>query len=622
MKGPARKLHSGHFAFMRGVVQGLDIVQAWMRYLETEGEHTDLRVVKSTEAWIRREFAAAAKREQKPGTARLVMLEPNLWVEVERPLPSLEEFAQEQGMEDFSQAEQLEAYNEAYGTGKSQVQRRRAKLIDRQLIALEWLRDLVTQEPQAGDGVGVWFVPSMAKRLEAAGLMTLQALADRINAVGQRWWSMVPGVGEKKGARIIRWMQLHESSTELSIGFHALELRSQFSRADLDRVVPHGTALVPFDKFIVPSDLDGSEGVFRAPRSLLGARNDYQAIEAWLRSKQAEVNTQRSYRREAERLLLWAVLERHKPISSLTTEDAFDYLDFLTVPPERWCGPRHVQRWSPAWRPLEGGLSDSARRQTLRILRALFAFLIEQAYLTGNPFTGVPDPKVPKRPLGAGKAFTQAQWAHIEQVAGEDTSELGRRRSRALQWLYLTGLRTSEMCAVKLGDLEQVHYIDDHGGSAVGWVLAVIGKGKRQREVVVPGALMNELHLEMESAGVDLAGDVRSLPILGDFSRVKQGATGWLAPAWSASGLYKAVKRVLDAAALQLDVVNAARLRKASTHWIRHTHGTHGVTSGLVPVEMMRDNLGHSSIDTTSDYVSTERDARLRAMAKFAERKL
>ena len=70
-----RKLHKGHFAFMRALVQGLDPTAVWDRYLRIEGEHVDERKVKSVIAWIRAEFAAAARRERKPGTARLVLID-------------------------------------------------------------------------------------------------------------------------------------------------------------------------------------------------------------------------------------------------------------------------------------------------------------------------------------------------------------------------------------------------------------------------------------------------------------------------------------------------------------------------------------------------------------------
>jgi site-specific recombinase XerD len=52
--------------------------------------------------------------------------------------------------------------------------------------------------------------------------------------------------------------------------------------------------------------------------------------------------------------------------------------------------------------------------------------------------------------------------------------------------------------------------------------------------------------------------------------------------------------------------VAAERLANASTHWLRHTHGSHAVAGG-VPLAIVRDNLGHSNIATTSIYVHSDR---------------
>jgi hypothetical protein len=49
---------------------------------------------------------------------------------------------------------------------------------------------------------------------------------------------------------------------------------------------------------------------------------------------------------------------------------------------------------------------------------------------------------------------------------------------------------------------------------------------------------------------------------------------------WSASGLYKAMKATFVRCADRLqmrDGVAAERLRRASTHWLRHTHGLWGL---------------------------------------------
>ena len=152
----------------------------------------------------------------------------------------------------------------------------------------------------------------------------------------------------------------------------------------------------------MPADLDGSGGLYRRPQAqcLLKATNDYQAILAWLRSKhgltpdqkahlkarrrqrriehesgveqgldwlQALSNTQRAYRKEAERFLLWAITHKGKALSSMSNEDCALYRDFLADPQprSRWCGDRARERWSPLWRPFEGPLSASAQRDML-----------------------------------------------------------------------------------------------------------------------------------------------------------------------------------------------------------------------------------------------------------------
>lgn len=68
--------------------------------------------------------------------------------------------------------------------------------------------------------------------------------------------------------------------------------------------------------------------------SVLEADDDYHAIGARLERHEA-AEMQRAYRREAERLLLWAIVERSKALSSLTREDATAYRAFLRHPSSR-----------------------------------------------------------------------------------------------------------------------------------------------------------------------------------------------------------------------------------------------------------------------------------------------
>lgn len=619
-KPPPRKLHRGHFAFMRALAQGVDERASWERYLRLEGEHVDLRTVRRTIAWIRDAFAAAARRERKPGTARLILLDPGR-VAAAPALPSLAEFAASQGMEDFSEAEQIEAYEAAHpraragqGGGERSAQgSRRARVIARQLEALRWLENLVAQDPRPADDVAAWLHPALAERLERAGLPTLDALVERINAAGARWWVQVPGVGERKAARILEWLHANEPVLGLRVGAHAAQPRARLTPATLAAVVPAATALVPYEKFVLPAALDGRAGRFRAPRGScrLQVADDHAAIGAWLAAKGAQGETgrlsatQRSYRKEAERLLLWAVLERGKALSSLSVEDAHAYRAFLAAPPKVWCGPRHQQRWSPNWRPLEGALTPAALRQALIILRSLFAFLVGQGYVLANPFADVALPVERPSPLGAHRLLSFAQWDHVEAMLERlPDTQPKRRLRRAMRWLYATGLRLGELTHLRCGDLTQVSTRTVEGAAVARWTVWVTGRGERRRQVPLPAELVDELGEELARHGLERRVDApcnHAVPVLARFD-------ARLRPlAWSASGLYQAIKAFLALAAERLDGAEAQQLRRASTHWLRHSHGAHALRGreGQAPValEVVRNNLGHALAGTTSMYL-------------------
>ena len=289
-----RKLGPAHFAFMRGLVQGLPLRETWERYLGAEGSATDLRVVRTTINWIRDAFAAAARRENRFGTARLVLFDVSRLPEAASKVPSLEEFAAARGIEDFSQAEQIEAFEAEYGKA-GERQTRRARLIAKQLDALRWLESLVAQPPRAGDAVSAWLNPSIALRLEAAGIFTLAQLLDRINGVGRGWPTSIKGVGKAKAERVVHWLMQNQATIGIAVGRHVGLPRTSLYRHELQQVVRPATDIRPLEKLVVPAELDGSGGAFRRPQAhcLLSASNDYAALLAWLQSKAGVTPEQR-----------------------------------------------------------------------------------------------------------------------------------------------------------------------------------------------------------------------------------------------------------------------------------------------------------------------------------------
>lgn len=51
------------------------------------------------------------------------------------------------------------------------------------------------------------------------------------------------------------------------------------------------------------------------------------------------------------------------------------------------------------------------------------------------------------------------------------------------------------------------------------------------------------------------------------------------------------------------------KLSRATTHWLRHTFGSHAAAKD-VPLVAIKDNLGHASLSTTSIYVNTDKEQR------------
>ena len=645
---------------MRALVQGADTKAAWERYLQIEGDHADVRTARRTITWIRDAFAAAARRENRFGTARLVLAD---WSKVDgsrHKQPTLDEFIATRGMDGFSEAEQIEAYQAEYPCAAIQ-QKRRAKLMEKQLDALKWLEELAAQPPGAGDAIASWLNPDLAKHLQAAGLFMLRGLVTHINGIGKRWYAAVPAIGTGKARRIEDWLREHEATIGMALGSHVSVARSKVPSHQLARVVPRQTAIVPIDKLIVPSELDGTQGRFRAPREhcMMRADNDYEAVLLWISTRHGMTpeqkravqikrgiapgspegpldwlrylsHTQRSYLKEAERFMLWAIVQHRKPLSSMTLEDCQAYQAFLAdpSPSDLWCAPRGCDKWSTLWRPFEGPLSRSAQAHAIRTLKSMYKFLVDQCYLVGNPWNGVTMPKATRVGVARGRSFTQAQWAFIEQQAAQLSDRSADRRLRfALHLYYATGMRLIEGVQARVDDLKWASYPDHESEEVVaGWELKVIGKGNKERIVQVLQDVVDELSGYLVSRGLDpdpealCNGGAYLLGQVVDVASRAPWSPGAKVPVDPKAGIshvtmHEAIKRFFQHCAEQLAVTDpkgAERLAAGSTHWMRHTYGTHAVAAGM-PLDVVQQNMGHASLDTTTGYTTTEERRRMKA---------
>jgi site-specific recombinase XerD len=364
--------------------------------------------------------------------------------------------------------------------------------------------------------------------------------------------------------------------------------------------------LRPLERLVVPAALDGAAGTNRAPPAAarqLAAEHDLAAVRAWLEEFRDSPHTQRAYRKEAERLLLWAWVERGKAFSSLAREDLLRYEAFLAdpQPAARWCGPK-VPRASEHWRPFVGPLTAASRHQALTILDSLFDYLVAGGYLAGNPLA------LRRRHGGTGRAgetrhierfLDRTTWTHLYRFietlpTDSPRQQAERERLRFLfALLYLLAPRLHEVASHTMGS-----FIERRGQ----WWWRVIGKGQKVALIPVPAPLLEALARYRAQLGLT------PQPAPDDPTPLVCTLHGRRALA--ASQIYKLVKRTVRAAADALeasDPVRAAQLRRASTHWLRHTALTHQAEAGI-ELRYLRQNARHAKVETTLVYLHVEED--------------
>lgn len=598
---------------MRGLAQGLDRQSMWDRYLNIEGEATDERVAKSTLHWLRGEFTRIALRAGKPGSARLLAMHVRSIAPLPTDKPTLDEFVDDHRMDDYSVADQLAAYAEAYG-GPSKRELAVQRLLKKQLEAITMVENLAAEKPKPEDPLAAWLPTRMHNRLREAGIMTLYGLVTAINKDGPNWWKKIPGLGVTKATRILSWLDEH-AAEHMTVSSWVVEsaLGPLLTQNRSDSPPQPAAVIVPLERLALDSHLDGRIGVYRSREAcMLSADNDLDAVKAWQANYRG--NTLRAYTREAERLMLWAIVERGKPLSSLAHEDLIAYRDFLAGPKprEKWCAPRSRARHSPGWRPFEGPLSESAIRHALQVLGGLFDFLVQKGYLVGNPAKGLQLGKAPElRQQFGRRLLSHSHWALIRDGIGEDSIK-DQRLGLMLDLLYRTGLRLSEMSGAQFAHVVQE---EDEDGE-IGWFLSVRGKGNKVREVPIPGDVIERARDLAEARGADITKAYIIGHVAGKLGEAMEDPNAPLAPQAAAKVIRTHMQSVADRLRQQGQVEAAAKIEMASAHWLRHSHATHALESGA-DLPTVQQNLGHASLTTTSVYVGTEKKRRLKQMKLF-----
>lgn len=362
-------------------------------------------------------------------------------------------------------------------------------------------------------------------------------------------------------------------------------------------------------------------GPNRAPikTCAIEAKDDLDAITAWLLEHHQSPETVRSYKKEIERFYNWLVLIQRKSLGGVTPDDVDAYDLFMSAPPQTWCGPRNGNRKTGRWRPFENALSVKSRSQTKTILRACFSYLVAVRYVVGNPISqdrptrkqagGESSWGLGRRyiPLPAFRKLIEA----LELQAAAPASKARRALATAERQLFVvrflanTGLRGEELASAKLSDIACEENALTHRSN---WAMSV-GKAEAvRRKIAVNATALDALRRyrqvhEMGTLSFDKNAPVL-LPLTGTLAAQK-----FLTPHM----VYTISMEALKVASLHYastDAETSALLAKATPHWFRTTFATIASQRGIAQA-VIQQQLGVASLQPTALLHSTIDDLEL-----------
>lgn len=497
--------------------------------------------------------------------------------------------------------------------------------------------------PALDHALARWFRPLVAERLTGEGLRTIGELVAFIERRGGSWWRSVPRIGVGRARVLVAWLRRHADALGCT-----LKADVELTDPLMDWAGPSATILVttgpaqlaPLERLAVPAQLSGARGVNRAMGfAYVRAAHDLDAVRAYLHRYDDRLQTQRAYKRELERLILWCVAERGVALSSMTVEDCEAYKAFLKQPGDRFVGPP-VARASHQWRPFApDGLKPESQHYAVRAIRAAFTWLVQVRYLAGNPWRAVTDPVTVKRvrKLQVERALPLDLWTRMRATLAERAELLGPEgaRWRAARALLLImgdgGLRIAEAAA---GERLALTWLPADDEAPASWLLEVIGKGMKQRVVPVSDECVDAIRAHWRDRVLDFdTADARGplvAPLVvpptprawAKFGAEKDGDTPGVTGGYSvrgARGLTQwAIDQLLEAMP-ELSDAERRKLSRTSPHSFRHTVATQMLASGAA-LEVVQQTLGHASLGTTSIYVSPEQSRLRREAAKYHAR--
>lgn len=230
-----------------------------------------------------------------------------------------------------------------------------------------------------------------------------------------------------------------------------------------------------------------------------------------------------------------------------------------------------------------GGKPATVARR-LTALRMFAQFLCREEYSLLDFTAAVDLGKTRTRRLPA--TLTVEEIDRLIAAPGRDTPE-GLRDAAMLELMYGSGLRVSELIALRMGDLD-----------LTAGVVRPFGKGNKERQAPVGERVGKLLAEYLDKVRPSFHG---AMPIaLGRHTADAVFLTSHGGP-MTRTHFWRLIKEYADAAGIDKSI---------SPHTLRHTFATH-LLAGGADVRAIQEMMGHASVETTQRYTRVD-VARLR----------
>ena len=267
-----------------------------------------------------------------------------------------------------------------------------------------------------------------------------------------------------------------------------------------------------------------------------------------LNVKKSSSNTIESYIRDVQQFSEYCS-SKGKRVEEITSDDFHGYLDYLTAL----------------------GKSEATKTRILASLRCFYKFMLSEGFCNENPTDTVKIKRTEKKLPGI--LDSNEIMLLLSQPDGTDYKS--RRDKAMLELLYATGLKVSEIIAIKLDDinipLRYIRFVDKD----------------KVKERIVPFGEPAQRALNIY---LNMAGEL----IMSEKNTEKYLFLNYAGEPMSRQGFWKIIKQYGEKAGFG---------DKITPHIFRHSFAAHLVENGA-DLRSVQEMLGHSDISTTQIYAN------------------